>query len=186
MVNVFVDVETTGFDYLGASVISLACIVDDNGTTYEFNQTGAPESEKYWSTKAEKIHGISYEQAITFQSQLELHRNFLDFIAPFQTNIWHPIPFWYHGNGNFDYRMLLGQALKTDLLFEFRKYFQHTHVFSTLKLAKNNVQLNKYSLDAICKYYSIELTHHDALSDTKACYQIWSRLVPHQIQSFSI
>jgi DNA polymerase-3 subunit epsilon len=42
----------------------------------------------------------------------------------------------------------------------------------TLQLSRKMLTLKKNSLDSVCKYYNINLDHHNALSDTLACAKI--------------
>jgi len=42
----------------------------------------------------------------------------------------------------------------------------------TLQLSRKKLNLKSYALDSVCRYYDIELDHHNALSDTLACAKI--------------
>ena len=42
----------------------------------------------------------------------------------------------------------------------------------TLELSRKKLNLEKNSLDVVCRYYSIDLNHHNALSDTLACAKL--------------
>jgi DNA polymerase-3 subunit epsilon len=42
----------------------------------------------------------------------------------------------------------------------------------TLQISKNKLKLKSNALDSVCRYYGIELNHHNALSDTLACAKI--------------
>lgn len=47
----------------------------------------------------------------------------------------------------------------------------------TCKLAKKKLSLPKNSLDEVCRYYNIELNHHNALSDCLGCAKILINLL---------
>ena len=177
--NFFIDVETTGFDYLSNCVIELACACEINGELKTFNQKIRPLSKAKWSVGAERVHGISYDQAANFTHPKIACHDFLGFLeqlAPYE-RYGLPHHFWYHGNNAFDWHFVAGLFLKQDLLFELRKYLQGSYVFSTIDLAKNKLQLTNYKLSTVCDYLDIELNHHQALSDAQACMEIHRRLV---------
>jgi DNA polymerase-3 subunit epsilon len=46
----------------------------------------------------------------------------------------------------------------------------------TLKLSREKLNLESNTLDSVCRYYGIELDHHNALSDTMACAKIMINL----------
>ena len=78
-VKTFIDLETTGFDVCGSSVIYIAAVINaptlENPISYSFKVK--PTSEKYWSLGAEKVHGISYKEAMGFEDGLVVAKKLL-------------------------------------------------------------------------------------------------------------
>lgn len=176
--NFFIDVETTGFDYLSNCIIELACVYESDGEIISFCERSQHLSDHFWGKDAEAIHGISLDEINKYQSPSELCTRFLNFLENA-----HPYKryrlcanMWYHGKNGFDWRMLMGLFLKQDLIFELRRYLNDNLVFSTLGLAKEKLQLPNYKLNTICQALDIELNHHEALSDALACMHIHRRL----------
>jgi DNA polymerase III epsilon subunit-like protein len=169
----FIDTETTGFDSLRNQVITLACYVTDEdyqilGEYYgEFRPEGSPDI--IWSREAEKVHGISYDEALKFPTILESIESYLGFIRPFS-----PLTFVAH-NLAFDRRMLRGTFSRYDRHFELQQCFRDYD--DTVKLVKNSglVSSKSKSLGLICKELGIAHDHHDARSDAKVLIEIHKR-----------
>lgn len=177
VITSFTDVETTGLDPLSSSVLSLAVVIDVDGREQDsFYQYARPESSHKWSEGAQKIHGITWEQSQTFQSQSDLVHNFLDWMHKHTRKDGHPIPLWQHSRGFFDWRFIMFTCLKQGCLYELYKIARPPALHSTLPLAKKLLRLDSYALDKCCAYYGIELQHHNALSDARACRELWVRL----------
>lgn len=175
----FVDVETTGFDPFSNSVISMAVIVADIETgeiADKFVGYAQPESKRKWSSKAEEIHGFSYSEAMEFPTQRQTAIEYLKFMKQFKHPKNLPMDFYYHGNGNFDWRFVNAMMSKQDLLFSFRKISKVDFVHSTVKLAKKKMALNSYKLNVVSERLGIDLDHHEVESDAMACYGIWKKL----------
>ncbi len=175
--NVFIDIETTGFPVFGASVIALGCVCDspdgdDRGTFYE---TAKPTSKKHWSPHAEEVHGFSYKEAMKFQDPKLMLLNFMTFIDKYRNKDGWPMNFWYHGRNGFDFNHLFAMFFSAGWRVQFYKLFNYPYIYSTLDLVKSKVKIPKYNLKACCDYFGIELDHHNALSDAKACHQLWEK-----------
>lgn len=169
MISCFLDVETTGFDFLRNDIISLACIIQTDDSAIEFVGYARPGSNRYWSYDAEKVHGFSFDEAMSFPSQKELCNNFIEFVRPYSK-----LNFWCHALGLFDWKFLIHYFLKNNMEWEIKTRFQNPQ--STIPLAKSKLQLPNYKLNTIASYLNIELDHHEVLSDARACHQIWSKL----------
>ena len=81
----FCNIKASGTDYKWCDILELNALIttSDFQIVGEFNEFAAPESKKYWSKQAEKIHGISYRRAIKFQNIKIVNNKFRDFIRPF-------------------------------------------------------------------------------------------------------
>lgn len=176
--NLFVDVETTGLDYLNNCVLELACVAETNGKQHAFCERARPLSFYHFDKKSQEIHGISKAEAESFQHPRDLCINFLNFLeSVYPYERYRPYAdFWYHGIGLFDWRFVMGLFIKQGLVFDLRKYLNGKQVHSTLMLAKKQLQLPNYRLNTICDFLQIKLNHHEALSDARACAEIYQRL----------
>lgn len=169
----FIDVETSGFDSIRNQVLTLACYVTDG----EYNILGEhhgkfrPEGKKdiVWSTGAEEIHGISWEEALKFPTIQESSEAFCNFLKRFGDLIFvaHNMPY--------DRRMLKGTLSRYDNHFDqYRTFIEYE---DTVKLVKKSglVSSKSKSLGAICKELGIEHNHHDAKSDAYVLIGIHKR-----------
>lgn len=164
------DVETTGFDFWGCDVISAGAVICDENYNKksEFYETARPLSKKYWGENAEKIHGFSFDQASKFQSP----KSFIDNLDKFISS-WikpHNLTFVCHANAKFDYKFLFSTYFKVGMHYSFYKAFHHERYISTMSMAKKIH--SRVNLASLCSHYQIDLEHHNALSDTKACYEL--------------
>jgi len=180
-----IDVETTGFDVWRNSLIEYSSIIA-KADTFELvaQKTGhaRPYSKKYWSSDAELVHGITYNEAKKFPEPREAAIEWLKFLAPYKHKDNYPLLTVYHGNGNFDARWAEAFFAKCNLQFSWSKVASTKYTESTLKLAKNHLDIENFRLDTICEHLNIELEHHKAESDTLACYEIYKRLKPLEIK----
>jgi DNA polymerase III alpha subunit (gram-positive type) len=158
----FNDVETTGFDYLRNDVIVWSGVVTDLELNVLAKKTIKikPYSQKFYG--AEKIHGISYQEAFHFMPLRQAVFEIFAFLKPFKTD--DPLTFVEHSLNYFDFHMNVGMFLKEDLLFPMRKFIQQKHSISTIDIAKDcgykNNKLNEWAVKI-----GFNLKHHDAESD---------------------
>lgn len=182
----FIDFETTGFDPMRNSAIAFSSIVADKNTL-EFKEqyTGyaKPESRKFWSKSAEEIHGISYDEAMLFPEPREAAINWLKFLKPYKDENNLPMITVYHGRANFDPRFAEAFFTKCGLLYSWRKVGSTKETESTVKLAKEYLEIKNYKLNTVCEHLDIELDHHEAASDTMGCYKIYKELKGREIIS---
>lgn len=169
----FIDTETTGFDSIRNQVITLSCYV----TTKDYELLGEhhgkfrPEGKReiVWSNEAEKVHGISYDEALSFPSIPEGIDAYLEFLRQFPSLI-----FVAH-NTAYDRRMLKGTFSRYDRHFDLYGAFREYQ--DTLKMVKNSglVSSKSKSLGVICKELGIDHDHHDARSDALVLIEIHKR-----------
>lgn len=170
----FLDVETSSFDYLRGSVIQIGAILcKDNGDKIsEFMEYGRPH-ENWWDQGAEIVHSITHPQAMRFQSQSLMVDKFASFIAPF----WGKNITVEHSNNFYDYKHIEHTFLKVDRLYDWRRFAMIENSESTLKIARKKVQSESYKLGRLCKMYNINLKNaHDALEDANACRELYLKL----------
>jgi len=119
---------------------------------------------------------------MTYKKPKESAIEWLKFLKPFKHKYNYPLLTVYHGNGNFDPRWAEAFFVKAGLQFSWCKVASLKHTESTIKLAKNHLEVENYRLDTVCKKLEIELDHHKSESDTMACYQIYKKLKPLEIK----
>lgn len=104
------------------------------------------------------VHGITWDDVKnerTFEEiwpDIKMYFNEIDFIAAH--------------NAPFDGSILEGCSAHYGIMPPKNKYR------CTLQLSRKRLKLKSNALDSVCKYYGIELEHHNALSDTLACAKI--------------
>ena len=176
----FIDLETTGFDFYGSSVIYIAAVVD--APTLEkpdsFYYKIKPTSLKHWKEDAEKVHGISYGEAMHFDDGLTVAKDLLEKLFSYGEDQ----EFWYHGRNAFDLKFLRAFFFMNNYgYYDLFKIFPANKYNSTLDLAKKHLQLKSYSLNNVCDQLGIELKHHDAMSDAWGSYHIYKKLINNNL-----
>ena len=175
--KVFMDCETNGFCQTRNDIISLAMIVTDNDLNIkeEFYTESRPEFNKFYSEKAEEIHGFSKKQMESFKPRKEACVDILKFLKPFKDPKNAALPFIFHANGNFDYKFLKGMFMKEELEWSLYKVINGNNLISTLKLARD-AGFKKNKLSDWSERIGFDLQHHEALSDTRGCYEVYKHL----------
>lgn len=177
--------ETSGFSHKSNDVIELAAIVaikhPDGGYGHlaTFHERCRPYGRKSWSSGSENVHGITFDEAITFQEPRKMLIKLLKFLVPFKHQENHPLKFICHAKGKFDFRFLESAFSKEFLGTSFAKVFHKDHYESTIDLVakyKEVYGLPNLRLSTVCEYFEIELDHHKALSDTEACFELYKKL----------
>jgi DNA polymerase III epsilon subunit-like protein len=175
------DIETTGTNVFEAEIITgyfLACDPKTFVIRSEFDLRCRPHK---WSYEAEKIHGISKEEASGYKKFSEVYEGLLHWLESQQA-----AEIWMHTNAKmygkltyFDYVVLRLRMMDMGDLPYFE--IERLRPYSTHSLAKvlqDQFAFEGFSLNNICKTLDIDLNHHNAKSDTLACYQIITKLLP--------
>lgn len=172
--KVFNDVETTGFSHQKNDVIVSSFIVTDEKLNELAEKTFylRPLNPNSWTAGAEKIHKISLEQAL---AHADTAIDMLWFLNPFIVANKYA-EFISHSANDFDYRCLEWLYRKQDLEFSFWKMFNKDHTSSTIKMAREKLQLPNNDLNTLCSHFNIPLNHHEAKSDTRGCFEVYKRL----------
>jgi DNA polymerase-3 subunit epsilon len=170
-----IDIETTGLDSWRNEILTLsisAVKIDGHEELDSELFTFRPTRPDFFSEESEAIHGISLSKALNFPRQNLEWERFFKFLKAYastpQIMVCHAKWFGRY----FDSTFLDCQLFLVDKLFEKRKYI-HKPV-STITMAQSlNINSASYKLNDLCHYYSIELKHHDAVSDRKACQELF-------------
>lgn len=177
---IVLDLETTGVNVFDAEIITGFFIHADESfnikSTYEIKCNPSK-----WSEEAEKVHGITHQEASTFKKFSEVYQGLIDWIDACQ-----PKQMWMHCNSMmfgklayFDHAVLrLNMMNMGDV-----PYFKISNItpFSThslCKIVQGSFNFESLRLNSICKELGIKLNHHDAKSDALACLEIIKQLLP--------
>lgn len=187
-----VDIETTGLIIGDAEILTCAVIMCDyhdlnpiGGKVFKFR----PRYPKNWKEDAARIHGINYEEAMSYPMAEVTANQMMDWIKSVAGD--GPMPFACHamkpfkqGESYFDYGHVrrLYYDLGMDKLgdhdhFTFERLFPYKFIQSTVTWARELVKegaltTENAKLDTLCNHFSIKLDHHNAVSDTKACREL--------------
>ncbi len=174
-----VDTETTGLKTFTHDIIAIGAIILDekNEIIDSFKDNAQPQSFDQWTESAEAIHKISKFDAARFKTQKEMVIDMMKWIKPYKHENNYPMEFISHSNGAFDFRFLEAAYTKLDLYFSFTKILSREKHTSTIQLAKEKIpSMENYKLSTLANYFSIELNHHEAMSDAIACAKIYKNL----------
>lgn len=174
----FIDTEVTGFSRIKHDVIELACIITDNDYDVKgiFNERSQPGT-KHWTAGAEKIHGITRESLRDAPSPSAFTDMFDRFVTSTKGTCSEPLQFISHDKNRFDYKwveQLYYFYFTKEYQFGFNRHFSHKRAVSTIDLAKSSrYTYSNYKLGTLADYHDIELDSHVALSDARACLELY-------------
>jgi len=181
VIKIGMDCEFTNFDKYKGDMIALGLveIFDDYTLGRENVFYLRPESSRFWSDGAEKVHKISYFRASVFPERGETLDAITEWLKGCESD--GPIGAVYHGNGNLDPNWLKVTYEKESREYELYSYLSVNNSESTLKLSREYLKnLDSHKLDEVAKYYDIELKHHDPLSDARACAIIYCNIMQNK------
>lgn len=183
-----IDCEFTNFDMIGGDLLSLGVveILNDFTLGRELQVFCRPTNTKYFSDKAQDVHGISYFKAQTFPDPKESMIKLLHFIAPYKDLFPLKTVFW--GSWDFDTKWIESTMRKVDLYSSFTKAFRvgkgdNINALNMARQKLKHVQSNdgttkgQYSLSNVAEFYQLEHNHHDALSDARVTAQIYCKMM---------
>lgn len=188
-----IDCEFTHFDMIGGDLLSLGMveILDDFTLGRELYVECKPTNSKYFSDKAEAVHGISYFKAQMFPDARESMINVLKFLSPLMDSFPLKTVFW--GSWDFDTKWVEATMEKTSLRESFRKAMsaEKGANINALSMARrklkhipeaigDNGKPTTYSLGNVAKFYGVEHDHHNALSDAKATAIIYCKMMKNE------
>jgi DNA polymerase III subunit epsilon len=167
MREIVLDTETTGLDPNdGHRVIEIGCVelVDQFPTGKTFQRYLNPERDM--PPDVQRIHGITTEFLADKPRFAEIAEEFLEFIGD--------APLIIH-NAGFDLKFLNSELHRTS-----RPPISFARAIDTIDIAKSKFPGARYSLDELCKRFSIDLSSrslHGALLDSELTAQVYLELV---------
>ncbi len=167
MREIVLDTETTGLDPNdGHRVIDIGCVelMDHFPTGRTFQAYLNPERDV--PLDVQKVHGITTEFLADKPFFAAVVDEFLDFIGD--------APLVIH-NASFDLKFLNAELHRLQ-----RTPIPLARAIDTIDIAKSKIPGARYSLDELCKRFSIDLTSrtlHGALLDSQLTAQVYLELV---------
>lgn len=156
---VAIDFETSANSGACACALGMARM-EDLEITATWYSLIRPASRRILYTR---VHGLAWKDLANAPAFDEIWPEAAKFMAGARFLVAH--------NAGFDSRVL-AECLAAYGLPRVRKPF-----LCTLAGARRGLRLASYSLDSVCAHLGIELTHHHAGSDAKACGQIHASLI---------
>ncbi len=153
-----IDFETSGYSAHYACALGLVRIEGDSIVDEFYSLVRPPASRVYFT----HIHGLTWDDlkdAPTFSR-----------VWPEASRLLKGAEYLLAHNASFD-RKVLSACCEVFGLDAPRQQF-----LCTLKGAKRIKPLASHSLNSLCQYFDIELEHHHALSDARACALIYNNL----------
>jgi DNA polymerase III epsilon subunit-like protein len=173
MFRIYADVETTGFCPIRNDIVSIAIVIADSdfNVVSELYETVKPEFNQFYSDDAENIHGFSKKDLQSFQSPFDCSMKVLQFLKPFKDKDNFPRLFVYHALRQFDFLFLEWFFIKLNLQYSLYKIIRGDFTRSTIKVGRTK-GYKRNGLKDWAERIDIDLEHHNALSDTRACLEI--------------
>jgi DNA polymerase-3 subunit epsilon len=166
MREIVLDTETTGFDpATGDRIVEIGCVelFDHLPTGVTFQRYLNPER---MVGDSERIHGISDAHLADKPLFSHVADEFVEFIGD--------APLIIH-NASFDLKFLNAELQRAG-----RPHIPYARAIDTIEIAKTKIPGARYSLDELCKRFSIDLsvrTKHGALLDAHLTAQVYLELV---------
>jgi DNA polymerase-3 subunit epsilon len=176
MREIVLDTETTGFDPAnGDRIVEIGCIelIDHLPTGKHYHCYLNPERDM--PADAEKVHGLSISFLADKPLFADIAAEFLEFIGD--------APLVIH-NAGFDMKFLNAELgrIGAELL-------PYERAIDTIVMAKTKFPGARYSLDELCRRFSIDLTDrskHGALIDSELLAQVYLELLGGRQKTFSL
>lgn len=166
----YLDVETTGLNPALNDVVQLACIPIINGVEHApFNEFCQPTNWNNIEDAASRVHGITREHMLSFQSPIELVDKFVRYLSSFN------VKFVMSGyNTNFDRSFVAALFQKTGKHAQFSSLFSSEirDVYARAKGVKDKLKTTKFKLVNLAEEFGIEINAHEAMSDIRATYLV--------------
>ncbi|OUW73794.1 MAG: DNA polymerase III subunit epsilon [Pelagibacteraceae bacterium TMED216] len=175
MIEIFLDVETTGLSYRdGDKIVEIACIETEDliPTGNNFHEILNPDRSV--SEDAFKVHGFSDNFLKNKKKFSEISMAFQSFIKD-KNLIIH--------NAKFDIGFLNNELREVR-----QKEININKVTDSLEVARNKFPGTSNSLDSLCRRYNIDLsrrTKHNALLDCELLREVYINLIGVKEPKFS-
>ena len=167
MREIVLDTETTGLDpYSGHRIIEICCLELENHlpTDRVFHTLIDPERDV--PDEAANVHGLTTEKLVGAPVFAAIADEFLSFIGD--------APLVIH-NAEFDLKFLNAELERLG-----KAFLPPSRGIDTIALAKRRFPGTRYSLDELCRRFSIDLsvrTKHGARVDTELLAQVYLELL---------
>lgn len=189
LIALAIDDEFTHFDMVGGDLISIGLVevYEDLSLGREFQGFCKPRSTRYFSEKAQAVHGISYFKAQTFPEARETMIDLIQWLAPLMDQF--PLITLYYGSWNFDLKWLETTMERCGLKQSFAKAFdgrKESHI-NVLKMVRHflktipdtkdeNGKTITHTLGNVADFYGMEKDHHNSIWDARATAQIYGKI----------
>ena len=167
MREIVFDTETTGFEPGdGHRIVEIGCVelVDHFPTGRTFQAYLNPERDV--PIESQRVHGLSGEFLADKPLFAHIAEEFLAFIGD--------APLVIH-NAGFDMKFINAELTRAA-----RAVLPHARAIDTIEIAKRKLPGARYSLDELCKRFSIDLSargKHGALLDAQLTAQVYLELI---------
>lgn len=159
---VFMDLETP--NKRQSSICQVGALLVDSQMNILERYSQLIDPHEAFDPENIKVHGITQEQVFGCPGFSEYY---LDVLYPLLNNA-----VFINHNAMFDLRVLNKTICNYDLPFP-----RAVDVYDTLEMAKYFFPyVANYNLETLCNMNCISLSHHDALSDAQAAYELYKRM----------
>ena len=178
-----IDIETGGFSKSKNAIIEIAFVITDikNNVLDSFETIVKRYDQEngesmIYNSKAEEVHKISEEDQINKgKDPKEVCEKIEEFFK--QYNVTYLVA--HNARFDIDRLKIFFERFKSDHKIEFEDFF------CTMKLAKERIHLDSYSLKSLCEFYEIKnKNEHRALSDVIATNKVLKNLMNCTSQVF--
>ena len=179
----YLDIETTGIHPLFNGIVELAVIIEIDGKIAESHHWKIKpfESDRI-SASALEIIGVTIDEINTYEDPNKVYWKLIKILEKYvnkfdkdKANKFYPIGY----NVQFDLDFLKEFFVKNG-----DKYIGSWFTWKKLDVLqllywmhyKNEIALDSYKLDAVCKHFGIELIAHNAMNDIIATRELFKKL----------
>lgn len=176
MREIVLDTETTGFDpSSGDRIVEIGCVELENHLPTENNFHVYLNPERDMPAEAFKVHGLSSEFLADKPLFADICDDFLKYIGD--------APLIIH-NASFDMKFLNAELTRLG-----REALPFSRAIDSIEIAKRKLPGARYSLDELCKRFSIDLSRrskHGALLDAELTALVYFELIGGRQQNLAL
>lgn len=176
MREIVLDTETTGFDPAsGDRIVEIGCVELENHLPTENNFHVYLNPERDMPAEAFKVHGLSSEFLADKPLFADICDDFLTYIGT--------APLIIH-NASFDMKFLNAELTRLG-----REPLPFSRAIDSIEIAKRKFPGARYSLDELCRRFSIDLTRrskHGALLDAELTALVYFELIGGRQQNLAL
>jgi DNA polymerase-3 subunit epsilon len=169
----WIDLETTGTDYVADSIIELACNVIENGIVLDtYHAFCLPDKKPDHFDETSKVsHGITWDYLVENGiSETELYRDFISFLCKHIDRFNKKDKGVFCGyNANFDSNFIRTLFMRNNdnyygsfffsMPYDVRTKVAECLIYDKIKMLPN------YQLGTVCQFFGIEFQSHSAFED---------------------